>query len=197
MSNLIQLLQQVADNTAKDDSLWIAAVSGGSAILGAMVSAIFSYCTTNRTIKFQNDIEDKKLKATIITAERIRYLQDLREKVAEFYTQLDMQISHLQRPVNTDPQSRTEYQELLDKFSIESMRKCYAIFPMLIREKDEQKELYFALNESLELARSYFKQKGHEPLEIDMTQYAAIKTKAFIALEAIGIKAWKKIKKLK
>ncbi|MDO8334863.1 MAG: hypothetical protein Q7T35_09375 [Nitrosomonas sp.] len=36
--HIAQLLQQIADNTAHDDSLWIAAVTGGAAILGVGVT---------------------------------------------------------------------------------------------------------------------------------------------------------------
>ncbi|MCE1177223.1 MAG: hypothetical protein LWW76_08920 [Burkholderiales bacterium] len=188
------LLQQIVDNTASDDSLWIAAVSGSAAILGALVSALFSYCTTERTIKFQNKIEHKRLKATIITAERLRYLQDLRTLVAELYTQMDMQLSHLQRPVN--PTQQTQYQQVLDDFSMEIMSKCHAIFPMLNRGEEDEKELHEALNESLALMQSYFAQKTHAALVIDMALYSALKTQAFNSLEAIGIKIWAKVQSL-
>lgn len=59
MRYITQLLQQIADNTARDDSLCIAVVSAGAAILGAGVTAIFSYFVAKKPLKLGSKSNQK------------------------------------------------------------------------------------------------------------------------------------------
>lgn len=109
MADIPQLLQQIAGNTGRRGEIWIAAISGGAAVLAAAVSAVFSYGITARTVRSQEEVEERRLRAEIITAERLRWLHDLRQRVARLYTLMDMQYSYLKRRATT--------QEVLDRFS--------------------------------------------------------------------------------
>lgn len=99
MPTELELLQKIAENTS-NSSMHIALVAGGSAVAGALASALLSYFGIVRTIRAQTLIERQKLQATVVTTERLRWLQDLRAKVAAFYAQIEMQLSHLERPVS-------------------------------------------------------------------------------------------------
>jgi nitrate/nitrite-specific signal transduction histidine kinase len=194
MPTELELLQKIAENTSGGQPLFVALVAGGSAIAGSLLTGILSYIGIRHTIASQNEIERAKLQASIVTAERLRWLQDLRNKVAAFYANIEMQLSHLKRPVTET--KAAEFQELLDRFSESVMKDCYSIFPMLDREKDHQRELHDALNETLTFAKKTFAKKTFAPLQFDVEEIKLIKSKAFDALEAIGRKAWTKVQKL-
>lgn len=194
MPTELELLQKIAENTSSNSSMHVALVAGGSAVAGALASALLSYFGIVRTVRSQTLIERQKLQATVVTTERLRWLQDLRAKVAVFYAQIEMQLSHLERPVYA-PQG-AKYQETLDSLSMQVMSQCYAIFPMLDTEKEDQKTLRSALDSSLSFAKDRFAEKTNHALQIDMAPFASLKAEAFGALEAIGRKAWKKVQSL-
>lgn len=192
MPTELELLQKIAENTSSNSSMHIALVAGGSAVAGALASALLSYFGIVRTIRAQTLIERQKLQATVVTTERLRWLQDLRAKVAAFYAQIEMQLSHLERPVS----ATAKYQETLDALSMEVMSQCYAIFPMLDTAKEDQSKLRSALDASLTFARARFAEKTNEEMRIDLAPFANFKDDAFSALEEIGRKAWKKVQAL-
>jgi hypothetical protein len=194
MPGELELLQKIAENTGSNSSMHIAFVAGGSAVAGALVSAVLSYFGIVHTIRAQTLIERQKLQASVVTTERLRWLQDLRSKVAAFYARIEMQLSHLERPVNVVQSDK--YQETLDALSMEVMSQCYAIFPMLDTEKEEQSRLRSALDSSLIFARARFAEKTYDEMRIEMVPFAALKVEAFSALEEIGRKAWKKVQAL-
>jgi hypothetical protein len=66
MDDPIQLLQKIADNTSHDNSWWIALISGGAGVLGASLTAFFSY---RMAIK-AHQTEEKRLRAEVVTTER-------------------------------------------------------------------------------------------------------------------------------
>jgi len=194
MPTELELLQKIAENTASNSSMHIALVAGGSAVAGALASALLSYFGIVRTIRAQTLIERQKLHATVVPTERLRWLQDLRAKVAAFYAQIEMQLSHLERPVSAIQAAK--YQETLDTLSMEVMSQCYAIFPMLDTAKEDQSKLRSALDSSLTFARARFAEKTNEGMRIDIAPFAKLKAEAFGALEEIGRKAWKKVQAL-
>ncbi len=194
MPTELELLQKIAENTSSNSSMHTALVAGGSAVAGALASALLSYFGIVRTIRAQTLIERQKLQATVVTTERLRWLQDLRAKVAAFYAQIEMQLSHLERPVSAVQAAK--YQETLDALSMEVMSQCYAIFPMLDTAKEHQCKLRSALDSSLTFVRARFAEKTNAEMQIDMAPFAKLKADAFGALEEIGRKAWKKVQAL-
>ncbi|HCJ4700692.1 TPA: hypothetical protein NR723_004922, partial [Salmonella enterica] len=116
MFDIYNLLKQIEENTKPDNSaIWIAIISSISAIAGAAIGAFLLYRGTNKQIKSAAATEDKKLKATIITAERLRWLQELRSRSSEFYANLDMNYSLLKRQIN--PQTTPAYQQAGDELA--------------------------------------------------------------------------------
>jgi hypothetical protein len=194
MCDISQLLQQIANNTSRDDSLWIAAVTGGAAILGAVVTAIFSYFVAKRTAETQQNIETKRLYATIITTERLRWLQDIRQRLSHLYTQLDMQYNQLKRPVQQGQQANAQAE--FDKFSMEIMEQTNNITLMLNPSDPDQEKLAQSLQDKQAFLLQCFTQRSTVTVQFNDQQYAATKQAAFDALIGIGVETWKQIKEL-
>lgn len=194
MCDITQLLQQIADNTARDDSLWIAIVSGGAAILGAGVTAIFSYFVAKESAETQQQIESKRLYATIVTTERLRWLQDIRQRLSHLYTQLDMQYSYLKRPIQQGHQANA--QAAFDKFSMEIMEQTNNITLMLTPSDPYQGKLVQVLQDKQAFLHQCFAQRSTGTVQFDDQKYTSLKQSAFDALISISSEAWKQIKGL-
>jgi hypothetical protein len=194
MQEVINVLQQIANNTASDSSLWIAAISGGSAVLGASVSAIISYFVTNRTIISQEVLEDKRLKANIVTTERLRWLQDMRSRLSALYAKLDMQYSVIKRPITN--LNKQEIQDMLDEYSSEIMLQVNMITLMLNKKDKEQVELKIELQKILVYMQSCFSQTTTELQVFNDEQYSTMKTTIFNMVTIIGSDTWKQISNL-
>lgn len=194
MCDAMQLLQQIADNTSRDDSLWIAVISSGSALLGAGVTAIFSYFVAKKTAETQQHIETRRLYATIVTTERLRWLQDIRQRLSHLYTQLDMQYSYLKRPFQQEQQANAQAE--FDKFSMDIMEQTNNITFMLNPNDPDQGRLAQTIQDKQAFMLQCFGLRTAEPVNFDDLRYAELKQSAFNALIAIGVDTWKQIKEL-
>lgn len=193
-NQILPLLQQIADNTSRDDSLWVAAIAGGSGVLGAAMAGVLSYFVATRTLAVQAKIERQKLVASVVSTERLRWLKELRERSADFYTKMDMQLGHLERPV---PQGNPQaLQDILDCYFEETVSLSHAIFLMLNKGKDHQGELWTAVNDTLKFMQAQIAAKTLASMNIDKRPYARLKTNAFNSLELIGERAWNKVQGL-
>ncbi len=207
MDQYAQLLQKIADNTGHSDSMWVAIIAGAAGVFGAGITALFGYLTMRKS----QQIEEKKLRASIITAERLRWLQEVRQRLASFYVQLDMQFNWLKRPIPQTDEEKKEYQCKLDEFSNVVNEQWHIITLMINPAKPDQNDLKSALQEALVLVKQHidlrnavvlgkkhliFPLKPHE-VKFDDQNYKRIKTKAFDSLTKIGIDTWNRIKELK
>ena len=195
MHDTIKLLQQIADNTATDNSVWVAAVAGGAAILGASISAVISYLVTSRSIKSQEKMEDKKLKANIITTERLRWLQDIRERLSKLYVLLDMQYNIIKRPIAN--QTQQQIQSMLDDYSSDVMLQINMITLMLNSKDQEQIDLRNELQNVLGYMQQCFSQTTSQAQTFNDQQYSQMKTNIFNLATSIGSEAWQQITELK
>jgi hypothetical protein len=194
MHEITNILQQIADNTATDNAVWVAAVSGGAAVLGATVSALVSYFITKRSIDAQDRIEDKKLRASIVTNERLRWLQDIRIRLSDLYVNLDMQYNFIQRPLgNLSPQ---QMQDLLDEYSSEVMSSVNMLSLMLNDKDKPQIDLRNELQSVLQFMQSCFSQFTSSTQTFNNQQYAQMKTKIFNLATEIGSETWEQISNL-
>ena len=194
MNQPLQLLQQIADNTANDNAIWIASISGGAALLGASIGAVVSYFTAKSHAKSQYQIEMARLRANVVTTERLRWLQDIRQRFSSLYVTMDMQFNYLKRPAES--QNRDAMQKQLDAFSEKVMEESNVITLMLNPEKKEQRELRQALQESLNFLLQCFSQRNQGQSSFDDSRYQKLKQLAFDRLTSIGADAWKRIKEL-
>lgn len=190
---VIRLLKQIADHTSHDNSAWVAGISGGSALLGAAIVGAVSYFVGRRTADSQERIETARLHTNVVTAERLRWLQDIRQRTAHLFVQMDMQYNYLKRPVRGDP---APFQEQLDGYSTKIMEGVNVITLMLNPAKPDQAALRSALQGALAFLQECFVQKGPGPQSFDDQRYAALKQGAFDSLISIGTSTWARIKRL-
>lgn len=197
MWEMMKLLQQIANNTSHNSSLQIALIAGGSAILGSFVTAAFSYAVTRTTLKKQQQIEESRLRATIVTTERLRWLQDLRHRLANLYTQSDMQYNYLKRPIAQG--QLVNRQKEFDDFSAIIMEEAHIIMLGLNPIDDNQADLRTSLNNNFAfLCHCFQSTSNNTPITaVDDKKYTLIKATAFGALTQIGVDTWKQIKELK
>jgi len=194
MHETTAILQQIADNTATDNAVWVAAVSGGAAVLGAAVSALVSYFVTKRSTQAQQDIENKRLKATIVTSERLRWLQDIRGRLSMLYKHLDMQFNLIQRPLGNMTQQ--QMQDMLDDYSGQIMTDVNMITLMLNDKDKEQIDLRQELQNVLTFMQQCFSQTTANAQTFNTQQYAQMKTNIFNLATIIGSETWKQISNL-
>jgi hypothetical protein len=196
MTGVVELLTQIAENTKPDNqAVWVAAISSASALLGAGIGALLLYKGTSRQIESQKETEEKKLRVTIVTTERLRWLQEIRSRSSEFYANLDMNYSLLKRPIN--PQQNPEFQKQADEIAQKVMVQCNQIILLLNPAKPQQDKLRNACNGALEFFQSCVAGRNTNQFNFDDARYASIKTDFFNALTEIGVETWGKIKGLK
>ncbi|EOH0514807.1 hypothetical protein ACNPDE_002847 [Vibrio fluvialis] len=196
MHEVTELLRQIAEQTKPDNkAIWVAAISSVSALVGAGIGAFLLYRGTKKQIESASEIEEKKIRANIITTERLRWLQELRSKSSEFYANLDMHYNLLKRPVN--PQANPEYQEEADKISKEVMVQVNQIILLLNPKKTHQEKMRQSCNGSLAFFQECVGKRNKGDFNFDDPKYAQIKTDYFNALTEVGVETWKQVKELK
>jgi hypothetical protein len=194
MATEIELLQQIAENTSDGSPLRVALVAGGSAVAGALLTAVLSYFGIRHTIRSQHAIEQQRLQATIVSAERLRWLQDIRFRMAGVYAKMDMQFNLLKRPVS-EPQ-RSAKQSELDELSTDVMVQVNLIHLMLNPAKPAQAKLRNALQTNQAFLAAHFGDPHQAKTESSFLAYQQIKQEAFDALTEIGVETWKQVKAL-
>lgn len=196
MNEVTELLTRIAEHTKPDNSsIWIAAISSASALIGAGIGAILLFLGTAKQVKATSKIEEKKLQVNIITTERLRWLQELRLKSSEFYANLDMNYSLLKRPVN--PQDNPEYQGQADKIAEKVMVQCNQIILLLNPKKHHQKVMYESCNNALVIFQECVIKRNSGNFDFDDQKYSNNKTIFFESLIEIGVETWAQIKQLK
>ena len=190
MSLKLELLQQIVANTGRSDSIHVALISGGSALLGATIGAGISYLG----LRISRDLEIKKLKASLVATERLRWMRELRERFSAFFTRLDMQYSLIKRPVQRD--QAAEFQRILDEYSSTISEQSHMITVMLDPEIPEQLELRCAVNDALSFFLGCVAKKEFDAMSFDDCAYADIKDRGLIAISKIGSETWGRVKEL-
>lgn len=195
MCEVTELLTQIAEHTKPDNkAIWVAAISSLSALVGAGIGAFLLYRGTAKQVESANKIEEKKLQANIITAERLRWLQELRSRSSEFYASLDMNYSLLKRLIN--PQENPGYQEQADEIAKNVMIQCNQIILLLNPKKPQQEIMRNACNDALAFFQQCVGMRNQGNFNFDDAGYSKIKTTFFNSLTEIGIETWKQIKQL-
>ena len=190
----LELLQEIARNTSRVSPLYVAVVAGGSAVAGALVTALLSFLGIRLTVKSQSEIEQLKLHATIVSAERLRWLQDIRSRLSSVYAKMDMQFNLLQRPAL--PSMYSARQQELDTLSAQIMEQSNIIYLMLNPAKPAQATLRDSLQLAQKFLLAHFAQLEQAKSESSFTAYQQIKQGAFDALTSIGTETWRQVKEL-
>lgn len=194
MPTQLELLQRIAENTSNSSPLLVAWVAGGSAVAGALLTALLSYFGIRHTLKSQFAIEQQKLQANLVSAERLRWLQDIRSRLADVYAKMDMQFNLLQRPSTED--DKAARQNELDELSNVIMVQVNIIYLMLNPGKAAQAKLRDSLQLNQQFLAVHFAQPEQAKTESSFIAYKEIKQGAFDALTEIGVVTWRQVKAL-
>ena len=174
--------------------LLAALIAGAAGVLGAFAGALVSFLVAREKSRSDLSIESQRLTANVVATERLRWLQDIRQRLSVFYQQLDFQYNHLQRP--TPPNQQANKQQLLDEFSAEVMTQCNMITLMLNPGKPDQAALRVAVDKGLQLVRENFNSPPPKSPGFNSSEYTENKRAAFDSMTKIGIETWKQIKSL-
>lgn len=198
MSKVKELLEEIARNTEPvppdNDTVWVGLISASAVVVGSVITAIVTYYVTNRTNRTQAENERLRLKAEVVSRERLRWLQDLRNRLSKLYAQMDMQYALLKQPLSI-PQE--ELQEKLNAFSMDIMEQVNILTLMLNPEKAAQLTLRDTLQEALGFMQGCFQASEAHRQSFDDAKYQRLKTTAFNSATEIGTKAWEKVQELK
>lgn len=192
MHEAIKILQEIANNTASDNTVLIAAITASSAILGASISALISYFVTKRSVESNEKLEGKKLRANIVTVERLRWLQDMRLRLSDLYVQLDMQYVKIKQPLNIP---KADLQNELNEYSSNIMLQVNMI-TLMLSDKGEQLNLKSELQGVLGFMQQCFQKTTSSAQNFDDPKYSTMKTNIFNYATAIGSETWRKISDL-
>jgi hypothetical protein len=177
-------------NVPAGSSTLVALISAAAGVLGALAGGLASYLVARQKAKSDLELETKRLQANLVATERLRWLQDIRGRLSNFYKELDMQYNHLKRPVVSGSSATTQQQ--LDVFSSEIMGQCNMITLMLNPDKPDQAELRDTLQQVLVFMLKAFQQTA----VFDDTEYARLKQAAFDAMTRLGVETWRQVKSL-
>lgn len=195
---IVRLLTQIAEHTGSNITTYVSLILGVLGIGGSIISACLVFRNGQKQIeantKSEEDklrLEEIRLRANIITTERIRWLQELRSRGANFYALLDMYYNLLKRPIN--PQLDPSFQAKGDEIAQIVMRECNQILLLLNPNKKYQAKLEKKCNEALKLVLQCVKERNENNFEFNDNNYSQIKKDFFDSLINIGIETWEQI----
>lgn len=168
----------------------VALISGAAGVLGAFAGAFASFLVARTKAKSDLELETKRLAANIVAAERLRWLQDIRQRLSTLFQQQDLQYNVLKRPTGATTQQK------IDEMSSEIMGQSNMITLMLNPNKPDQAALRNALQDSLKFMLSVFQQASSGSKTFNDAQYAAYKQAAFDTMTRLGVETWKQVKSL-
>lgn len=177
-------------NVPTGASILVALISAAAGVFGALAGGLASYLVARQKAKSDLELETKRLQANLVATERLRWLQDIRERLSNLYKQLDLQYDLLMRPVA--PGSSATTQQQLDVMSSDIIEQCNMITLMLNPAKSDQAELRNALQQALTFMQAAFQQAAAS----NHTEYARLKQAAFDAMTRLGVETWRQVKSL-
>lgn len=181
-------------NVPASSSTLVALISAAAGVLGALAGGLASYLVAKQKAKSDLELETKRLQANLVATERLRWLQDIRERLSNLYKQLDLQYSLLKRPVAPGASATT--QQKLDEMSSEIMEQCNMITLVLNPAKPDQAVLRDALQRALGFMMPVFQQAAAGTKTFNDAEYASHKQAAFDTMTRLGVETWRQVKSL-
>lgn len=186
---IVRLLTQIAEQTQSNSlTTWIVPFTGMMGVIVSGVSAFLVFFNGQKqaknvqkqieaNTKSEEDklrLEESRLRANVITTERIRWLQELRSRGANFYALLDMYYNLLKRPIN--PQLNPSFQAKGDEIAQTVMRECNQILLLLNPKKPYQAKLNKSCNVALKFVLQCVDKRNNNILKFNDRRYAIIKS---------------------
>ena len=92
----LELLEKIVTNTSSSmNPLWVAGITGSTAVQTALITSVIAYKMNKNML----NLEREKIKAEVITKERMLWLKQLRENASEFFVQMDFNYNLLKREI--------------------------------------------------------------------------------------------------
>ncbi|KAA1201326.1 hypothetical protein [Vibrio cholerae] len=190
MSKVMEVLEKIAENTASSiDPVWVAAITGGTAILTALI-------TVGSTVYIQSKnskLEHQKLIADVITRERMRWLKELRDLASSNYVYIDFQYNLLKRKIEVPNEV---FQSQLDEISKKIMKQSNDIILMLNKNDPVQAVVFNSIQDVQKFILKCVGEATLDAQSFDDVRYGEIKNKFFNAMNEIGCETWSQIKTL-
>ncbi len=96
LSKELELLEKIVTNTSSSmNPLWVAGITGSTAVQTALITSVIAYKMNKNML----NLEREKIKAEVITKERMLWLKQLRENASEFFVQMDFNYNLLKREI--------------------------------------------------------------------------------------------------
>ena len=184
----------ISRNAPANSSTLVALISAAAGVLGALAGGLASFLVARHQATSDSELETKRLQANLVATERLRWLQDIRERLSNLYKQLDLQYNYLKRPVATEASATTQQQ--LDALSGEIMGQCNMITLMLNPAKPDQAALRDALQRALAFMMPLFQQAQTDNSNFNEIEYMRYKQAAFDAMTRLGVDTWRQVKSL-
>ncbi|EJL6289702.1 hypothetical protein B9J90_13745 [Vibrio sp. V09_P4A23P171] len=190
MSKVMEVLEKIAENTASSiDPVWVAAITGGTAILTALI-------TVGATVYIQSknsNLEHQKLIADVITRERMRWLKELRDLASSNYVYIDLQYNLLKRKIDVPHE---QFQSKLDEISQIIMKQSNDIILILNKNDPVQAEVFNSIQDVQKFILGCVSTATLDAQSFDDAKYGEIKNRFFNAMNDIGCETWNQIKNL-
>ena len=154
-----------------------------------MITVGATLITSNRN----QTLERQKLLADVVTKERLRWLQELRELASNNYVNIDYQYNLLKRKIDKDTY---EFQIELDEVSKRIMKQSNDIILMLNKTDPIQGDLFNAVQDVQNYILKCVGECKLEAQQFNDEEYGKIKNSFFNAMSEIGNETWNQIKTL-
>lgn len=188
MSKELELLEKIVINTsASIDPLWVAVITGATAVLTVLVTSVVAYKMNKNTLK----LEREKIKIEIITKERMLWLRKLRENASDYVAEMDFFFNWLKRDVST---SNEQHQKNIDNLSQSIMRKSNNLLFCLIKNDAAQLALYYSINKTQSLMTKLVQEATNNTHTSYDNEYYILKKLFSDAMESISTETWKQVK---
>lgn len=191
MSKELIILEKIATNTATSiDPVWVAVTTGGTGVLIALITTFIGYLNSKNNITLERD----KIKAEIITKERLIWSNNLRDNASEYYCQMDSFYSFLKREITVDI---GEYQKEIDEVSKNISKKSNDLLLVLNTNDEKQLLLFDSINAAQLFILNCSHNKTRKFHNFDDTTYTKMKNIFFDTMKEIGNETWEQIKQFK
>ena len=139
----------------------------------------------------QERVETNKLKVSLVTAERLRWLQDLRTRVSTYYADAEQLTELLIVPVDAreERQRKIELNRLQRELRIAANNITLMLSPL----DSEQQKLIDQIKSTRDHVSGYMSQEALQP---QMGDIAIDREEALASLTKVGSEAWRQVQAL-
>ncbi|HCG6765468.1 hypothetical protein [Vibrio parahaemolyticus] len=178
MEKTILLLEKIVENTSNSfSSLWASVITGGTAVLVALVASFFTYRSAKETIELE--------KQKFFYSQKSDFVDRLRKSVGDFYTEVDVYYAHLKSEVKG---SLDEYQKIADIHQQKIISLGNDIQISLDLNDKHQENLFNAIGATQSFLVNCALESKPERQNFNDTQYLMIKKSMFILLNEVCTK---------